>query len=165
VPSAALLKALLINGAVELPGQYSPSESGPAPNNNSGFGRVDLGRAINAAVGTGDAGFEEAGPLTQGAEETFTIDIPADGTPRTLTITLVWTDPPGAALQNDLDLVVRAGGQERHGNAGTSTRFDRVNNVEQVSWTDIPAGTATVVVQAFRITLFPQPYALAWHVV
>jgi serine protease AprX len=165
VPSAALLKALLINGAVELPGQYSPSEAGPSPNNNSGFGRVDLGRSINAAVGTGDAGFEEAGPLTQGAEETFTIDIPADGTSRTLTISLVWTDPPGAALQNDLDLVVRAGGQERHGNAGTSTRFDRVNNVEQISWTDIPAGTATVAVQAFRITLFPQPYALAWQVV
>ena len=29
-PSAALIKALLINGAVELPGQYTPSEAGPS---------------------------------------------------------------------------------------------------------------------------------------
>jgi hypothetical protein len=163
VPSAALIKSLLVNGAVELPGQYSPSEAGASPNGNSGFGRVDLERAISAAVGAGRAGFEESGPLTQGAEETFAIDVPDDGTLRTFKITLVWTDPPGAALQNDLDLIVRVGGQERHGNAGTSTRFDRVNNVEQVSWTGIPAGTAQVIVRAFRITRFPQPYALSWH--
>jgi len=53
--------------------------------------------------------------------------------------------------------------RERHGNSGTSTRFDRVNNVEQVSWAGIPAGTVRVVVRAFRITRFPQPYAVAWH--
>src|SRR5213075_2564941 len=41
-PTAALIKALLINGAVEIAGQYHPSEAGPSPNNNSGFGRVNL---------------------------------------------------------------------------------------------------------------------------
>ena len=163
VPSAALLKALLINGAVVLPGQYSPSEAGTSPNSNSGFGRVDLERAISAAIGVGEAGFAESGPLVQGTEETVAIDVPDDGVPRTLKVTLVWTDPPGAALQNDLDLIVRAGGQERHGNSGTSPRFDRVNNVEQVSWVGIPAGTVRVIVRAFRITRFPQPYAVAWH--
>jgi len=89
--------------------------------------------------------------------------VPDDGIARDLKITLVWTDPPGAALQNDLDLIVQAGARERHGNSGTSTRFDRVNNVEQVSWAGIPAGTVRVVVRAFRITRFPQPYAVAWH--
>jgi hypothetical protein len=163
VPSAALLKALLINGAVVLPGQYSPSEVGTSPNSNSGFGRVDLERAISAAVGAGEAGFVESGPLTQATDETFAIDVPDDGIRRTLKITLVWTDPPGAALQNDLDLIVRAAGQERHGNSGTAARFDRVNNVEQVSWSGIPAGTVRVIVRAFRITRFPQPYSFAWH--
>jgi serine protease AprX len=163
-PSSALLKALLINGAVVLPGQYSPSEAGMSPNGSSGFGRVDIERAIRAGVGAEEhAGFAEAGPLTQGTEETFEIDVPDDGIGRDLKITLVWTDPPGAALQNDLDLIVQAGARERHGNSGTSTRFDRVNNVEQVSWAGIPAGTVRVVVRAFRITRFPQPYAVAWH--
>ncbi|WP_371572279.1 hypothetical protein [Streptomyces sp. NBC_01314] len=79
-------------------------------------------------------------------------------------MTLVWTDPAGAALQNDLDLVVRAGGQERHGNMGAGPGFDRVNNVEQVHWRDMPAGEAEVVVSAHRITRFAQPYAVAWRV-
>ena len=40
-PSAALIKALLINGADVLPGQYNPSEAGESPNGNSGWGRVE----------------------------------------------------------------------------------------------------------------------------
>jgi serine protease AprX len=83
----------------------------------------------------------------------------------TLKITLVWTDPPGAKLQNDLDLIVKASnGQERHGNMGTSKNFDRVNNVEQVIWENIPAGNATITIHAFRITQFPQPWAYAWRI-
>ena len=60
----------------------------------------------------------------------------------TLKVTLVWTDPPGAKLQNDLDLIVKASnGQERHGNMGTGKGFDRVNNVEQVVWKTSPRAT------------------------
>jgi len=47
---------------------------------------------------------------------------------------------------------------------GTDPGFDRVNNVEQVRWKDLPADHAEVVVRAHRITQFAQPYALAWHV-
>lgn len=72
--------------------------------------------------------------------------------------------PPAPTLQNDLDLIVRAGGQERHGNMGTDPGFDRTNNVEQVHWRDIPAGEAEIVVRAHRITRFAQPYAVAWRV-
>ena len=87
------------------------------------------------------------------------------GTGYRLKVTLVWTDPPGAQLQNDLDLIVKASnGQERHGNMGTSKRFDRVNNVEQVVWDNIPAGTVTITVQAFHITQFAQPWAYAWRI-
>ncbi|WP_131784187.1 S8 family serine peptidase [Protofrankia symbiont of Coriaria ruscifolia] len=181
-PSAALLKALLINGAVELAGQYSPSEVGPSPNNNSGFGRVSLADSVIIPGPNPDGGFGEGGPLDQGAEETFTIDIP-EHTPQhgqtasgpdgfsptaagaTFKITLAWSDPPGAALQNDLDLIVRTvNGDERHGNMGTSEKFDRVNNVEQVAWTNMPPGRAEIVIRAFRITNFPQPYAYAWRI-
>lgn len=75
------------------------------------------------------------------------------------------TDPPGAKLQNDLDLIVKAAnGQERHGNVGTAKTFDRVNNVEQVVWHNIPPGDAKITVHAFHITKFPQPWAYAWRI-
>jgi hypothetical protein len=177
-PSAALIKALLINGAVELPGQYSPSEAGPSPNNDSGFGRVDLAGSVIIAGKDPDSDFTEGGPLKQGEEDTFTVKIPesspGDGEKgvgpqsaghATFKITLAWTDPPGEALQNDLDLILRtADGDERHGNMGTDRGFDRVNNVEQILWTGIPPGEAQIVVRAERITRFPQPYAFAWRI-
>ena len=83
----------------------------------------------------------------------------------TFKVTLVWSDPPGAALQNDLDLIVRASdGSERHGNMGTGKGFDRANNVEQVVWENMPPGDAEIIVHAVRITRFAQPYAYAWRV-
>ncbi|MEV6004674.1 S8 family serine peptidase [Streptomyces griseomycini] len=163
-PSAALLKAMLINGAVELAGQYAPSEAGPSPNNSSGFGLVNLAGSV-IDPGDTEAGFTDGEPLGQGEENIVRIRVPATGSFRTLKVTLVWTDPPGPALQNDLDLIVRTvGGQERHGNMGTSTGFDRTNNVEQVHWENIPPGDVDIVVRAHRITRFAQPYACVWRV-
>ena len=46
---------------------------------------------------------------------------------------------------------------------GTSKKFDRVNNVEQVLWANMPPGPAKITIRAFRITSFPQPYAYAWR--
>ncbi|GAB7184833.1 hypothetical protein ATKI12_4664 [Kitasatospora sp. Ki12] len=161
-PSAALLKAMLINGAEDLPGQYQPTEAGASPNNNSGFGRVNLTRSVVLPGNGGRAGFADEAELEQDKERGFHIPVPEAG--HTLKITLVWTDPPGAGLQNDLDLIVRAGGTERHGNMGTGPGFDRANNVEQVHWDGIPAGDAEIVVRAHRITKFAQPYALAWRI-
>jgi hypothetical protein len=79
-----------------------------------------------------------------------------------LKVTLVWTDPPGEGLQNDLDLIVRLGsGTERHGNQpAAGTGFDRTNNVEQVVWDHPQSGQATIRVRAFRAAQFPQSYAL-----
>jgi hypothetical protein len=160
-PSAALVKAMLINGARAIHGQYSPPEVGPIPNNDEGFGLVDLAavvgpRAANESVQF----FDEGTQLDTGEQETHAIQVPA--TTSRLKATLVWTDPPGEGLQNDLDLIVRpANVPERHGNmpAGTAG-FDRVNNVEQVEWIGIPPGQVEVIVQAFRVVITPQAYAL-----
>jgi serine protease AprX len=187
-PPAALIKALLINGAVELTGQYSPSEAGPSFNINSGWGRVDLLGSVILPGPNADAGFGESGPLKQGNEGTITVTIPSQspgnrdaagrsvaakaaagvgtmGLGATFKITLVWSDPAGPNLQNDLDLIVKAAdGSERHGNMGTSSGFDRVNNVEQVRWPNMPPGDAKITIRATRITRFPQPYAYAWRI-
>jgi serine protease AprX len=175
-PSAALIKGLLINGATELAGQYGPSEAGLSPNNNSGWGRVDLAGSVIIPGPNANAGFGDAGPLKQGESGTVVVNIPqrgggAAGGPRpfgaspSFKVTLVWTDPPGATLQNDLDLIVVASdGQERHGNAGAGKNFDRTNNVEQVVWNNMPSGPAKITVVAFRITQFAQPYAFVWRI-
>jgi hypothetical protein len=154
---------LLINGAVELVGQYSPSEAGPSPNNNSGFGRVNLAGSVIIPGPNPNAGFGDGGPLQEsGQQDTIHVRVPGS----TLKVTLVWTDPPGPDLQNDLDLIVRApNGQERHGNMGSASEgFDRANNVEQILWEHIPSGDVSIVIRAFRITNFPQPYAYAWRI-
>lgn len=183
-PSAALVKALLINGAVPLSGQYTPAEVSQSPNNVDGWGRVDLAGSVIIPGSNPNAGVGEGGPLKQGDEGTITIKVsPGHGgkaakkgkksgagagamsVSPTLKITLVWSDPPGSTLQNDLDLIIKASnGQERHGNMGTSTGFDRANNVEQVVWENIPPGDVKITIRAFRITQFPQPYAFAWRI-
>ena len=115
------------------------------------------------------------GPLREGEEDRIGVTIPEErdkgdqaavlGIGTTFKITLVWSDPPGPLLQNDLDLIVIASdGTERHGNSGTSDTFDRENNVEQIVWTGMPAGDAEIIVRAARITQFPEPYAYAWRI-
>jgi serine protease AprX len=179
-PPAALIKALLINGADDLLGQYRPSEAGPSFNNSSGFGRVNLLGSVILPGPNPNAGIGEGGPLGQGEHNSFTVNIPGENRRKrtkkthagglslggnTYKITLVWSDPAGAELQNDLDLVVvAADGTERHGNmAPVSKDFDRLNNVEQVLWVNMPPGPAKITISAFRITRFPQPYAYAWR--
>lgn len=136
-PSAALVKAILINGASKVTGQYTPSEAGTSPNPNSGWGCVDLRTSVQVAnPGYPYAHFWEGDALKEGQSYTKQIDIPdwdafhSSGIwkPRmstdtlrfnlrlrpTLKITLVWTDPPSPRnpsnaniLQNILEFAVR----------------------------------------------------------
>ena len=160
-PSAALVKAVLINGCVELEGQYNPSEAGSTPNLNSGFGRVNVQQSLTNE----DNGIlifrDEQEQLDSGDEISIDISIPESL--KTLQVTLVWTDQPGHSLVNDLDLIVYGvDGTERHGNMPlSSTEFDRTNNVEQIIWHNALAGDYRVLVRAFRIPLQAQSFALA----
>lgn len=160
-PSAALIKAMLINGAKDITGQYMPSETGAIPNNSEGFGRVDLARTVDPSSQDEEVQFwDEDSSIETGEEKKIVVAV--DPATPLLKVTLVWTDPPGETLQNDLDLIVRAAnGQERHGNMDPSLiEFDRINNVEQVNWANVPAGDVEIVVRAFRTALHPQSYAL-----
>ncbi|KAK2861412.1 hypothetical protein FQN49_004226 [Arthroderma sp. PD_2] len=164
-PSAALIKAMLINGAIELPGQYVPSEAGPSPNASSGYGRVHLKNSISQSK-EDRAGWREGGPLSQGQTDSELV-IKVPGGSSNLKVTLVWSDPSGATLQNDLDLIVTApDGTERHGNMGDKKDFDRSNNVEQVVWTKVPSGDIKVQVRAHHIfkKQFAQRFAVAWSI-
>jgi len=163
-PSAALLKALIINAAHNITGQYVPPEVGTIPDNSEGFGRVNVGEVV---AQTGQVKFWDEGDgkqLDTGEEEARTVTVAAAN--QTIKATLVWTDPAGSGLQNDLDLILRAAnGTEQHGNVpANSTSFDRVNNVEQVTWGNVPIGDVQIITRANRITQATQSYALVVRV-
>ncbi|MDJ0798859.1 MAG: S8 family serine peptidase [Calothrix sp. MO_167.B12] len=164
-PSGALVKAMLINGAQDISGQYVPSEAGETPNFAEGFGRVNLAATVGPRQDNEQVHFyDEATALDTGEEEKTEVEI--TGSKSVLKATLVWVDYPGEALQNDLDLIVRtADGEERHGNMPpSSTNFDRSNNVEQVIWNNVKPGKMEIIVRAHRI-LQPQSYALVVRIV
>jgi hypothetical protein len=158
-PSGALLKAMLLNSARNMTGV-----AGAIPDMNQGWGLIRLddvlffsGGPLNLRVW--DTRNEDG--LLTGETREHHIDV-ASNTQR-LKVTLVWTEPPGAAntttaLVNNLDLQVISpdGTQTFRGNqfaAGVSTTggaADTTENIETVlintpaagDWTITVAGTA-----------------------
>jgi subtilisin family serine protease len=134
-PSAALLKALLINGAIKDVDAKSPN---PIFDYQKGFGRVDVKKSIalikQATFLDGGNLLDETSPPRLGvmSEEEKTWESPPLDVPRggTIIATLTYPDPPGALLQNDVHLIVRSGaeGKERHGNmAENDSGFDMIS--------------------------------------
>ena len=89
----------------------------------------------------------------------------------TFKVTLAYADLPGAALANDLNLVVLSGDgtKQRHGNQGdqefladSKKPFDRRNNVEQVIWPQLTGESVQVLVKPYRMMLADVPFAYAW---
>lgn len=175
-PSAALVKALLLNGAADItPGQYGtgPQREIPAawPNNVEGWGRATLTDTLGLG-GDDRVWLRESDGIQTGATISYTLNI-SDGQP--LRLTLVWTDYPGnpaasKQLVNDLDLELQTpGGAVLHGNASAdlpadcrgTANADRCNNVESIR-IDVPApGTYVVRVSGAVVPDGPQPFALA----
>ncbi|HYE03759.1 MAG TPA: S8 family serine peptidase, partial [Phycisphaerales bacterium] len=166
-PSGALVKAMLLNSAVDMTGITG------YPSNQEGWGRL---LADNALFFSGDArklvvqDVRHAQGLVTAGSASTAVAVLSSSQP--LKITLVYCEPPGAAnaanpVINDLDLVVTApDGTEYKGNvfaAGQSapggTR-DTKNNVEQVHLTSPVPGSWTVQVNGAAVNQAIQGYAL-----
>ncbi|MBY6203366.1 S8 family serine peptidase [Halomonas denitrificans] len=159
-PSPAMGKALLINSAV-------PVGPTPPPNNDSGWGRIDLSTLVDDGL---SFEFWDQTQVFSASGESFVRTVGVVDPGRPVKITLVWSDAPGAvganpAMVNDLDLTVVSGGQTYLGNnfsGGFSQpggSADRLNNIEQVTLA-APGGSATITVDAFNIAgsvLLDQP--------
>jgi len=180
-PSAALVKATLINGATDMDGQYGGTNGGAlaVPNHHEGWGRVNLSNAIAPGGRFTTLGFvdERTGLLTDDGDEVTYTNVRFSST-RPVDVTLVWTDEPAAAgttgnqIVNDLDLIVTApDGTEYRGNVfarnGTSlpdptTRDAKANNVEKVVLPDPQDGRYEITVRATDINpgSASQPFAL-----
>jgi hypothetical protein len=178
-PSAALIKATLINGTTIIsPGQYGrgPGQDVPDawPNPVTGWGRVDLYTSLPHAGGYEVWFTDEQVGVVTGQELTYERYVLQGD--EALRITLVWTDPPGVPdpeevklpgltaqqppqLVNDLDLVVESpDGQRLLGNMGETP--DRLNNVESVRLAGAPTGEYRLLVRGHSVGQGPQPFAL-----
>ena len=163
-PSAALLKAAIINGAVSLyPGQYGTNDFLEIPNttgnNVEGWGQVNAG---NTFFPEGKQNiFWDRNRLQTAEEHAFELNV-ADT--NGISATLVWTDPPASLLSshqlvNDLDfMLVSPSGVTNWPNGLSSA--DHTNNVEQVDLAVCETGLWTMVVSGYSVPDGPQPYAL-----
>lgn len=172
-PPAALLKAVIINGADKLPG-LDP--------NAQGHGRVNL-QASSAILNTppvlskdtsinvplsmsegtliGDA-------LKQDDEHEFALlAIDSGNTHTHFKITMVYNDIGNKQIQNNLNLFVAdtSTNQVIPGNDKSLTDIDTQNNVEQIILSSLPKDGLRVRVHAQKILAQQlQDYALAWSV-
>jgi len=166
-PSAALIKATLINSARSMTGAYT---DGPAPSTSQGWGRISLADTLHFFPDDNYLDAAQVGPgLATGAS--WSRRYFATGGQH-LKVTLVWTDYPGIegaakALVNDLDLrVTTPEGTTYLGNVfagGISVpggEDDRLNVEEQVYIPTLQSGDYTVRVSGYNIPFGPQPFAV-----
>jgi serine protease AprX len=166
-PSAALLKATLVNGTRWLTGADSLADRDARPNFHQGFGAVNLTTTVPNPVEP-DLRLEFIDcwekPNLQldetGARRQFQVDVKA-GMP--LRLCLAYTDLPGRSLQNDVSFMVQdPTGAKIAGNTGLPeiTKSDVDNNVEVIRVDDPAPGRWLIQVFARNLLRPSQDYAL-----
>ncbi|MEZ4940355.1 MAG: S8 family serine peptidase [Saprospiraceae bacterium] len=167
LPQAALVRALLINGADDA--------ALPGPDFETGFGNLN---AVHAAQMLDQDQFVES---AIGPPDTFQTQLSVPSGSGLLKVTLAWDDLPAApgakiALVNDLDLtVIGPDNQTRHPlvlNTAPATDslklpavpgLDTLNTVEQVVVKNPEPGIYQVAVRARKLTNAAQAFALAYQ--
>ncbi|HSM50940.1 MAG TPA: S8 family serine peptidase, partial [Thermoanaerobaculia bacterium] len=157
--SPAMAKALLVSSAVDM-------GTANIPNNNEGWGRVQVTRLL--APGVAVAYFDQ-GHLFGDSGEVWSQSCNVDDAAEPLRVVLAYSDAAGAAganpaLVNNLDLTVANGGTSWKGNvftAGWSTAggsADALNNLESVFVAGPAAGRVSIAVAATTIAGDGVPY-------
>jgi len=175
-PSSALLKATLINGAVDIGNTTQATMFNSfTPDNNQGFGRIQLDNALFFSTPSRDARRTRvwdkwnATGLATGENDSYLLQVAA-GQP--LKVTLVWSDPEASGLTavslvNNLDLEVvdpsssvYKGNVFSAGQSATGGSADLLNNVEEVFLKTPAAGTWTLRVKGTAVPGQPaEPYS------
>ncbi|MCP4902137.1 MAG: S8 family serine peptidase [bacterium] len=166
-PSAALLRAALINSGEEMTG------AGSIPNDIQGWGRILLDNVLFFSgderklwVADETSGFANG---SSGENQVYELSVVGGGQP--LEVTLAWTDYPSVAaanptIINDLDLVVSGPDGTFYGNVFSSGQSnvggsqDRINTLENVLIKVPTPGLWTITVTSFAVPNGPQPFAL-----
>jgi serine protease AprX len=168
-PSAALLKATLINGTKWLLGQDSTADHNKLPNYHQGFGLVHMPQTIpnksnpNLKLEFVDSWNDEARQFSS-VGQIFTFQLSKIGNTY-LRVCLAYTDPPGRGLQNDLNLFLehKESGQIWYGNQDVPFSWkipDPDNNVEVIRLETSTPGTYNIHIQAKNLLSLQQDFAL-----
>jgi hypothetical protein len=169
-PSAALVKATLINSTRRLSGADAIADHDKLPNYHQGFGAVHMPFAYPnpgqawLKLESIDTWKPQTPLQSTGERKRYAFKVNGGAF---LRLCLVWTDPAaGADLQNTLGLILEHGGlnppkimgnQDRPSPVG---RLDRDNNVQIVRIDNPPAGNYLVQVFAANLIHPPQDWAL-----
>ncbi|OGF67360.1 MAG: hypothetical protein A2Y62_06220 [Candidatus Fischerbacteria bacterium RBG_13_37_8] len=166
-PTAAMLRASVVNSAQNMTGVTSP-----IPSNPQGWGRILLDNLMywtgetRKLFVTDDSGF----PTGSTSSKTWQFNVTSSSVP--FKVTIAWTDYPSTPaasphINNDIDLTVTAPGAVIYrgnvfsgGQSTTGGSADRLNTLEQVLRLTPATGTYTITVQAYNIPNGPQPFAL-----
>ncbi|KAA0217233.1 MAG: hypothetical protein DYG94_01660 [Leptolyngbya sp. PLA3] len=167
-PSGALVKAALLNSAVDMTGVTG------YPSNREGWGRVLLANSLVFSDGARTMIIRDVRNAADDAMNTgdfveFQFDV--NSFSQALRVALVWHDAPGAvnanpAYVNDLNLTVTAPSGEYKGNvfssgiSATGGAYDSKNNVEMIYLPAPVAGTYTLRIDAAAVNSGTQGYAL-----
>ena len=165
-PDGALLKALVMNSAVDL--------GNPGPDFTYGFGMIS-GRTTVEAL---EQNHYITGSINDNLIHSFSIPAVPAGTNQ-LKVLLYWPDAPAlpsatAALVNDLDLTVTEPGGLVHlplildpspanVNNNAVEGVDHTNNVEQVLINNPPAGNYSLQIKSNALPFGPQNFYIAYE--
>jgi serine protease AprX len=158
-PSAALLKAAIIAGATRLP---RTAPAGALLDNHQGFGRLNLDNILAPPAPFTARFIDRRAGLQTGEFYQTELNLASGGGP--LRIVLAYSDFPGPALVNNLNLIVRGPtGTVLAGNqpAGGGMQPDARNNVEVIQVKNAAAGIWRIEVIASNVPQGPQDFALA----
>ncbi len=175
-PSAALLKATLINGTRRMNGWDANAMIAGEPNHHQGFGRIDMTTTVpNPAQPAYKLAFVDTWQdLNQALKPDgrllwrVTVGAVTVGAEMTLRLCLVWTDPPRRGVQNTATLLVGApNGKKYIGNSSAAATLsvagaaqEPYNNVQVVRIPNPVAGDYTIAVIAGTLLEPPQHFAL-----
>jgi serine protease AprX len=170
-PSAALLKATLINGTQRLSGYDAVAALAGEPNFHQGFGRIDMANTIPSPLSPDlRLAFVDSwktAMLFARTGQSFRWQIKA-GDRLPLRACLAWTDLPLRGLQNQLLLLMDdEQGQKFTGNRNAAATLkiagmiaDPNNNVQIVRVETVHPGLFTIVVNATNLLQPEQSFAL-----
>jgi hypothetical protein len=167
-PSAALLKATLINSTRQLSGADAIANFNTLPNMHQGFGAIHMPFAYPNPIHPQlrlefiDDWQTPAGRFSvTGQRRRYQIGVAAG---LRLSICLAWTDAPGRALQNNLNLLVQLpNGSKISGNHNLPMALgplDQENNIELVRLDAPAAGNYLIQISASNLLTPDQDFAL-----
>ncbi len=170
-PSPAMVKALLVNGAEDQNGGNRAAGGAGGtlaniPNNDVGWGRVNLNNVIRTDV---PSLYTDQENLFHSTGETWQTTLVVSDPSKPVKCSVAWTDAAGAvgaspALVNNLDLTVQNGGNTYLGNVFTNGwsaiggSADTLNNIENVFLPAGASGPVLIVVSAANIAGDGVPY-------